>query len=38
MGTDILFSSSYQVEQARYAELSLMEDVARIVVADMDNE
>lgn len=38
MGTDILFSESYQAEQARYAELSRMEDVARIVVADMDED
>ena len=38
MGTDILFSSNYQAEQARFAELSRMEDVARIAAADMDDE
>ena len=38
MGTDILFSASHQAEQARFAELSRIEDVARIVVADMDDE
>jgi len=38
MGTDILFSSNYQADQVRYAELSRMEDVARIAAADMDDD
>ncbi|MDB5492192.1 MAG: hypothetical protein JWO78_2041 [Micavibrio sp.] len=38
MGTDILFSSTYQADQALFSQLSRMEDVARVAVADIDEE
>lgn len=38
MGTDILFSSTYQADQTLFSQLSRVEDIARIVVADLDEE
>jgi hypothetical protein len=38
MGTDILFSSAYQADQALFSQLSRMEDIARVAVADIDEE